>query len=388
MLGSIIGNITASPQGRRPKGAVDPRVWVGVAVFLVVLIMLGHYWTDPRWIGLHNIYRRLCYIPIVLAAFAYGPKGGLTTAAAASIAYFPHAFLSHHHRDPSPTEDKLSEMVLYFLIGGLTGWLVRRRQQAHAALEQSLAERDLLETELVRAGKMSALGELAAGLAHEIRNPLASIMGSAEALMSDYDESHRKYRIGKLMLKEIDRLNRVVSDILGFARPNPPERSVQDLTALAKEVVEVTQSEARSRQVAVSVSDQQTEAIAIDRDQIIQVLLNLLLNALQAFDNLPDSDNRQRSVRVEFGDEEVAGEQFFGVGVLDNGPGITGDDPERIFDPYYSTRGDGTGLGLTVSNRIVEAHDGFMRVERETDKTGVWFYLPKGEAKGDNRGRQ
>jgi len=350
---------------------------VTVAVIMVVLIMMGHYWTDPRLVALHNIYRRLCYIPIVLAAFAYGYRGGLITAAAACLAYVPHAFMAHHHhRDPSPTEDKVAEMVLYLLIGGLTGWLVHRRQQAHLALEKSLAERDALETQLVRAGKMSALGEMAAGLAHEIRNPLASILGSAEALMSDYDESHRKHRIGQLMLKEIDRLNRVVSDFLHFAKPTPPERSPQDLRALVVGLTDVTKTEARSRLVEVGVDEAELANIPADRDQITQVLLNLLLNALQSFDDLPDSDSRERKVDIAFKTESVAGDRFQGVGVVDNGPGIDDAIAERVFDPYFSTRTEGSGLGLSVSNRIVEAHGGFMEVKRDGDTTAVWFFLP------------
>jgi len=341
---------------------------------LLGFIMAGHYLTDMHAVGLHNTYRRLAYLPIVLAAFAYGTRGGLLMAAAATAVYLPHAFFSHH-RDPSPDIDKLFEIALYFVLGGLTGWLVNRGRHARAALEQSLRERAALETELVRAGKMGALGHMAAGLAHEIRNPLNSIMGSAESLVAEFDESHRKHRMGSVLLREIDRLSRVVTDFVRFARPSEPARRPFDVAATARHVVELSQAEASSRNVAVSVSRPEPERrVDGDEDQISQVLLNLLLNAYQA---VAGSDGDEgASVEIRFSTRQVANETMVGVGVHDNGAGIPTTQLESVFEPYFSTRDDGTGLGLAISDRIVEAHGGFMEVESTPGDTTIWAFLP------------
>ena len=372
---SLAQRIRSSARLEHPGYPAHP-IWLVVAIGFVIAITLAHYVTNLGDIGMHNVYRRLSYIPIVLAAFSHGFRGGFATAVVACLAYMPHAFFIHH-RDPAPTVDKLFEMALYLVIGGMTGWLIDRRQQTRRALELSLAERDELETQLVRAGKMSALGQMAAGLAHEIRNPLASIMGSAEALAAEFDEGHRKHRLGQLLLKEIDRLNRVVTDCLGFARPVPPQRTRQNPAELARNVIALTEREASTREVDVQFPGPEPEAIDLDPDQITQVMLNLVLNAYQAFDQLDATKVGARQVRVRFREREVAAEKYLGIGIEDNGRGIPASLGEQVFDPYFSTRADGTGLGLSVSNRIVEAHDGFMEVERGENVTCVWFFLPK-----------
>ena len=155
-------------------------LWVSLG--MTALITLAHYTTDSHDIAYHNVFRRLYYVPVVLAAFGWGLRGGLAVATLASLAYIPHAFFLEHHHDPAPAVDKILEIVLYLVVGAMTGWLVGRERRAVSRLEHLLEERAELEQELVRAGKLSALGELLAGVAHEIRNPLASIMGAAEAL--------------------------------------------------------------------------------------------------------------------------------------------------------------------------------------------------------------
>jgi signal transduction histidine kinase len=352
-------------------------VWLALAVTLVVLITLAHYITDTHDVSLHNIYRRLSYVPIVLAAFSHGTKGGLLTAVAACLAYAPHAFLAGH-RDPSPTTDKVFEMALYLVIGGMTGWLVSRRHQAAQALARSLDERDALEAQLVRAGRMSALGEMAAGLAHEIRNPLASILGSAESLADEFDEGHRKHRMAQLLLKEVHRLDRVVSDFVGFARPAPPQHKDVDLLALVQGVRDLTAAEARQRSIHIEIDESSApSAISADPDQISQVLLNLFLNAFQALEEAEPDGPRERRLAVRFGEREVGGRRHVCVGVEDTGVGIPESLRESVFDPYVTTRSGGTGLGLSLSNRIIEGHGGFMELDSRDDCTRVWFCLPR-----------
>lgn len=365
LINGPAGKLTSTQSSRRN------RLWLALSIVFVVLIMVSHYLTDMSNVSAHNVYRRLAYIPIVLAAFSHGAWGGLLTAAAASVAYIPHAFFSHH-RDPSPTVDKVAEITLYFVLGGLTGWLVNRRQHARLELERSLAARDALEQQLVRAGKMSALGQMAAGLAHEIRNPLASILGSAESLVAEFDETHRKHKMGRLLLSEIDRLNRVVTECVRFARPSALERSEIDLASVAAHVLELGQSRVEPNRVTTRVKGAPPAPVTADRDQIVQVVLNLLLNAYHAL----SGSGRDGHVEVRFAQREVAGHGFVGIGVHDDGPGIPAEHRERVFDPYFSTHDDGTGLGLAISNRIVEAHGGFMELDSQPGDTTLWAFLP------------
>jgi two-component system, NtrC family, sensor histidine kinase HydH len=363
---------------RAPGWPGAPRrwAWLSGAIGAVVAIMLAHYLTDTHDVALHNIYRRLAYLPIVLAAFTHGVRGGLLTALAACLAYAPHAFFATHH-DPSPSVDKAFEMVLYVVMGGLVGYLVNRRDQARAALERSLHERDALERQLVRADKMSALGQMTAGLAHEIRNPLASILGSAEAVVAELPKDHRKYEIGQLLLAEIDRLNRVVHDFVRFGRPNPPERKRVDLVDLGRQMTALAQAEARKRGLTLEVEPHGPIEVEADPDQISQVVLNLLLNACQAADGAQGAGAGR--VQVRFEERELAGRTYLGAGVRDQGPGIPESLREEIFNPYFSTRPDGVGLGLSVSHRIIEAHGGFMDVETGRPTT-VWLFLPQRSA--------
>ena len=235
---------------------------IAFAIALVSPITLIHYVTDVHAVELHNVYRRLYYIPIVLGAFAAGVRGGIGVAIVAILGYLPHAFFSSHP-DPAPALDKALEMVLYVAIGTLTGWLVEQQRKVEEALQRSLSERDALEEQLVRAGKLTALGELSAGLAHEIRNPLASILGAAESLTGELDPGDRKYRLGQLMIREVHRLNGVVSRFSTFARSAPVEKSMVDVMELAREVCDLSEAEAQARGIDVEVGD---ETLSLEAD--------------------------------------------------------------------------------------------------------------------------
>lgn len=348
-----------------------------VAAILIVALTVVHYITDSHEVAFHNVYRRLYYIPIVLAAFSWGVKGGVGAAVLASIFYIPHAFFMTH-TDPSPTIDKVLEMILYVGIGGLTGWLVNRQNEIRRALQRSLVERDELEESLVRAGKLSALGQLTSGLAHEIRNPLAAILGSAETLVAEFDPKHRKYRMGQLLLEEIDRLNRVVTDFLEFARPGEPRQKLVDPVALAKEVYELSSARARALDIQVDLSGAEAPPpILADADQIRQVLLNFFLNAYQALEDRGSRDDFVPRIELVAENRRVGARRYFCVGLKDNGAGVPEEMRDKIFDPYFTTRLEGSGLGLSVSVRIAETHNGFVDVSDASPGAIFWLCLPE-----------
>ena len=361
------------PNVPSPSGS---QIWIRrlsiAAAAALVVVTLAHYLTGQHAGDLHNLYRRLYYVPIVLLSFAYGRRGGLLCACMAIALYTPHAFFLDHH-DPASNIDKLLEFALYLGVGVLTGSLVDWQRAAQRRLEWSLRRRAELEEQLVRAGKLSALGQLTAGLAHEIRNPLASILGAAEALAEDYPEGHRKHRVSQLMLREIARLDSVVDDFLAFARPTQASRDIVNLAEVAREVVRLTGAQMRGAGVAVR-NDLPAELHARgDRGQLVQVLLNLMLNGLQALAQAPDKQVTLVSAR-----RRVADKEMICVGVQDTGPGIADAHREQVFNPYFTTRADGVGLGLSISSRIIENHEGFMDIETSDTGTTVWICLPMG----------
>ena len=351
------------------------QIWqISVALGLVVLFTSMHYLTDMHDVAFHNVYRRLYYLPILILSFAHGLKGGLVAAFIVTAAYSDHAFFSHH-RDPSPDIDKLLEIVLYFVVGGLTGWLVERQRKVQALLERTLEEKSLMERQFVRAGRLSALGELTSGLAHEIRNPLASILGAAEALASEFPEGHRKYRLAELLLREINRLDQVVDDFLRFVRPSQASHQPVDLHDTAQGVLALTENEARRLDIDVDVQfDAGQLVVSGERGQLSQVLLNVLLNAYQALERQEGTGDRSVTL---LGDLQKVGERsYWSLGVRDNGPGIAPESLESVFNPYFTTRAEGTGLGLSISNRIMEAHGGFIDINSEPGQTTVWLSFP------------
>ncbi len=346
------------------------------AVLGIVLVTLGHYVTDPHNVVFHNIYRRLYYVPVVLSAFAFGLRGGVISALLAGLAYAPHAFFMEHHHDPAPMADKVFEIVLYFGVGGLTGWLVERERRIRGELERSLEERNELERELVRAGKLGAMGELLAGVAHEIRNPLASILGAAEGLERKVEGGSKEEKLVKLQLREVGRLNRVVSKFLAFARTDEPRQVDCDIEELVKQVVELTSHQMGQGDVTIDESLSGARFFA-DEDQISQILLNFTLNAMQA------SDTDGFKIEYLCQHRIVAGRAHICVGVRDHGEGIRAEHLEQIFDPYYTTREAGNGLGLALSSRLAETNGGFLDVESDHGKGSTfWVCIPSQEQRG------
>lgn len=333
---------------------------IAVIIGMLVAISALHYLTTLQMQHAHDIYRRLYYVPIVLGGLWFTLRGGLGTAIAASLLFLPHVVFQWGHHPVSQPEQYL-EILLYNIIGGLTGFLAgreleqkRAHQQAAQRLEESYrtlsAQADQIleiEEQLRRADRLSTLGELSAGMAHEIRNPLGSIRGTAEILKDGVDLDDPRHEFAEILVKEVDRLNRVLEDFLRFARQAPRERGRFDLNAVVREVLDLTRRQAERCDVAVIT--QLTELPQLDGDggQLRQALLNLVLNALQA---MPRGGQLTVTTRLEHNQAEVT--------VADNGPGIPVGEEERIFKTFVTSRPDGTGLGLPISQRIVVSHGG------------------------------
>ena len=334
----------------------------------IIGISLLHYFTPLHQHYLHDIFQRFYYLPIILAGLWFGFRGGLACALTVSVVYAPH-ILFQWGEGLTLGMEKYLEIVMYNVVGAVTGFLSQRErerslelqrtaeglEQSNRQLQAQSARIIAVEEQLRRSEKLSTLGEMAAVLAHEIRNPLGSIRGTAEILRDDFQPGTPKYEFIEIQIKETERLNHVVEDFLRLARPQAAEMRRCSLREELETIVTLTANEARQRGINLAF-EQPTDEMAVtgDGEKLRQAFLNIILNALQA-----TPAGGSVTITAEHADNACE------VRFSDTGPGIPAEVRERIFEPFFTTKPDGTGLGLAVTRKIIEAHGGTMIVESE-----------------------
>ena len=220
---------------------------------------------------------------------------------------------------------------------------------------RDLSQIKRLEEQVRRAEKLAAVGRLAAGVAHEIRNPLSSIRGFAYLLGRGHGKKTPEREYADVMVREIDRINLVVTDLLNFSRPMTLEPESTMLPGLIDHVVSLVSADANIHAIDIQVDcEPGIPPMTLDPNQVTQALLNLMLNAINALEKGGAVEIRASAI------DEGAGVD---IQVTDNGPGIDPDIQEKIFEPFYTTRERGTGMGLAMVRKIAENHDGGIRVE-------------------------
>jgi two-component system sensor histidine kinase HydH len=237
-------------------------------------------------------------------------------------------------------------------VGGHAGTLV---------LLTDLSRRKEVEEEARRAERLGALGRLSASVAHEIRNPLAGIRTTAELLRSRLGDEDERRRFVDVILEETGRLNRIVGSLLQFAKPPTPQLAplaVREVLAKARELAAGKATEKRIT-IRTNVPPALAEPRA-DRDQVLQVLLNIMLNAVEA-------SPVGGEVRVAARQLSGRGGERIHITVEDDGDGVPLLIQERVFDPFFTTKPGGTGLGLSISRHIVQQHGGTLRLERDPE---------------------
>ncbi len=226
------------------------------------------------------------------------------------------------------------------------------QEMGSAVIFQDLTEMRAMEERVRRSEQLAELGRVAAGLAHELRNPLASMSGSVELLRGGGGIGGEERRLLDIVLREAARLDQLVTRFLEWSRPAPPRREATDLSRLLDETLAVFRNDPGAAQVRLE-TDLEPAAAACDPDQMRQVIWNLLANAAQAM------DGGGGRIRVSCA-ADAAGVR---VVVADDGPGIEPGDLPRLFEPFFTTKREGTGLGLATVQRIVDAHGGTVEVE-------------------------
>ena len=240
-------------------------------------------------------------------------------------------------------------------------------------LLRDITETRHLKREMQRKERLASLGSLAAGVAHEIRNPLSSIKGFATYFKERYKDVPEDKDTAEIMIREVERLNRVIGQLLEFARPMNVQQRTIDVNGILRHSLGMIRKQAASQGITIDAQDLADEPVYayIDQDRIGQVLLNVYLNAIEAMTN-------GGVLKIWIEKDEV--NDTIAINVSDTGCGIPGADIGRVFDPYFTTKQSGTGLGLAIVHKIVEAHGGQVKIASTEEKgTTVSLILPAKE---------
>jgi two-component system sensor histidine kinase HydH len=270
------------------------------------------------------------------------------------ILSFSYTFV-HHDGNEIPVE--ISSSPLLDEEGTVTGGVL---------LLRDLREIRSMEEQLARSQRLASLGRMAAGIAHEIRNPLGTLRGFAQYFGSRAeDDASKEY--SDLMVGEVDRLNAIISSLLQFSRPREPEFAQVDIAQLLAKTGKLLEYDFKERNISLLQASTCAGTIEADSDLLLQVLLNLVKNALTA-----SSDDTNITLSCESDARNVY------ITVTDTGAGMNREEREQMFDPFFTTRKAGTGLGLAVSHQIVEQHNGTFEVKSRPGKgTSITLTLPR-----------
>jgi two-component system, NtrC family, sensor histidine kinase HydH len=295
----------------------------------------------------HVFSQELYFLPLILAAFWFGMRGALAATVGISALYLP--FMAMEWKGFSPADfGRMMELITYVIVGGTLAVLRKREERKQKSLRE--------------AESLAGIGRAISGVAHDLKTPLIAIGGFTKLVMGKLpkdDPNHEKLAI---VMKETARMEKLVKDMLDFSKPALIQRSMEDLRQIIGETLDVMATTAAERGITVkSQVSEDLPSISMDADRIKQVLINLVVNAIQAS---PDGGS--------VGLRGYRKGRALIIDVSDSGCGIPDDKKEEVFLPFVTTKKQGTGLGLCIVKKIVEAHDGYLKVLDNSDK-GVTF---------------
>jgi len=241
-------------------------------------------------------------------------------------------------------------------------------QQMEEKIQKTTADLKKTEAQLIRSEKLASLGELAAGIAHEIRNPLTSINILIHSMAESLSSENIRREDLRVIEEEIERINEIIDQFLKFGKPSPPLFEKTHVVSILEETLQLLRLQIEKQKIHVEREYQLLPAVVLDREQMKQVILNLVMNALQA---MPEGGRLWLSVQTS------AEGRWIQIGIRDSGTGIPPKNMDRLFDPFFSTREGGIGLGLPIAHRIIDQHHGRIEVA-STPQGGTLFalYLP------------
>lgn len=333
-----------------------------IAAITAVTIGIHYGWLTDRLFGhvhwLHALHSRFCYIPIAIAASWFGLRGGIYSAAAISLLVVP--YLVGSQPQTLDLSQELVEIFFYFAIGILIGGLVDREWRARRTHEET-------RLQLERSHHLSLVGQMAAGVAHEIKNPLASIKGALEIIHDQSVSRSDREEFSDIAFKEVRRIEGTVTEFLEFARPKETQRESLNLSVSVESSVKQLNPQVAKAGLQLQSHIEQGILVLGDQEKIHQVLLNLLLNSLEAC-------RHGDTIRIEL---RRSGTHRAILTISDTGKGMTATELSQAFDPFYTTKATGTGLGLAIVKTVVDQHGGQIDLVSEPGKgTRMTITLP------------
>ena len=358
----------------------------GPAYVVAIKILLATLLLDHTGdMGINSNYYPIFFLPVVSAAVYFGPIGTLAWTTVASLAYLSLLIEAlQEYELGSSGISILTIRVLFFFIAAIlvNRFVMENRRQVERLeilskqLEETNRELRRAEAEARRAERLAALGQLSAGLAHEIRNPLGVIKGSAEMLSQKVAGSQPLVaELAGYISSEVNRLNALVVRFLDFARPSKLETRPERISEIVDHALE--SAAASFPNAKVKIERQYAPGlpeIQADRQLCEQVFVNLITNALQAMEGQPGSlkgtpDGTSNGIlRLSIAPEVSNGGPGVCVTVEDSGPGVPPELREQIFNPFFTSKKDGVGLGLSIVAKIVDDHRGTIRLDSDTTK--------------------
>lgn len=359
----------------------------GPAYSVILKILLSTLLLDHTGeIGINSSYYPVYYLPVVTAAIYFGPVATLLWTGLASLAYCSLLFpaLQQYEFTAESGAELAIRIVFFFLAAILINRFVienRRQVARYQALSEELEEtnRQLqrAEADRRRSERLAALGQLSAGLAHEIRNPLGVIKGSAEMLGRKVEGTQPvAVELAGFISAEVNRLNSLVARFLEFARPGHLEMRPENISGIVDHALESVQNQFPESKIRIEKNYMSgVPEISVDAQLCEQVFVNLIQNAYQAM------DGREGRLRLSIAPEQSDDRAGVGVAVEDTGPGVPPESREQIFNPFFTSKKEGVGLGLSIVAKIVDDHHGWVRLEGEaTGGARFHVFLP-----GDGR---
>ncbi|MCK5075603.1 MAG: sensor histidine kinase [Calditrichia bacterium] len=356
------------------KSFKEQTFWLLLIALLIIGISLLHYITPTTKHHYHLIYMQAYFIPILIASFQFGIRGGVISALAVSAAYLPHIMFQWG----GITSDNLMRFLqigLFNIIGFLTGYKTSREKQEkgnylHAAieLEKSLTKLQeqteilsQLEEQLHQTDRLAIIGELTASLAHEVRNPLGSILGTTQILKDELQTTEKQKEFLNILENETHRLNMVVENYLNFARKQKSPDSKFDIRDILHDVLLLLNQKIRKLGIINKLNIPNTPVIIKGNiGHLQQIIMNIVLNSIQAMPN-----GGELNIKLIKSNSKPDLVQLF---VEDNGIGMKPETLKKIFKPFYTKKEFGTGLGLSIVKRIIDENHWQIDVNSEERK--------------------
>jgi two-component system, NtrC family, sensor histidine kinase HydH len=358
------------------------RAYIVLLKILLSTLLLDH----TGEVAIESSYYPIYYLPVVTAAIYYGPWGTLLWTAFASAAYCSYLYPALQQYELTGTAiTELTIRILFFFLAGLivnrfaveNRRQTRRYQAVAEELENTNRRLQQIQAEARRSERLAALGQLSAGLAHEIRNPLGVIKGSAEMLQQKLEESNPlASELASYISSEVNRLSALVTRFLDFARPLHLDLEPKSMVEIVDRALQSVAAQWSGPEIHVERAyESGLPLVAMDEDFCERVFVNLAQNAYEA---MIDGG----TLRVTIGSAERDHVSGVEVRFADTGPGVPDELREQIFNPFVTSKKSGVGLGLAIVSKIVDEHHGVLRLEKSASPGACFsvFFPAAGQA--------